>query len=312
MASKKRKAILLGLIVPVCLMAACVEDVDPPQITQPDGGVHQALDPPIAVVGDRRINLDWEPSEDAVLNYRLYRDEGAGSQETLIAETAATYWSDEGLVNGRLYRYRVTANYGEGLEGPRSDWTLAEPGVFSVVINDGALATADADVVLRCGAPAGSAWMRLGESQDLSGEAWRPFAATSSWLLLGSDGEQRVYAEFRDALDNRSEPVGDSILLDREAIVSDFRFEAWSQGGAGTRVLFFLLPAEDGGQAWAEVEGLAEVTLFAGGHGDTLTGQWIVSEVADTVQARVTGRFRDLLGNESLPFTAPDLLVLYP
>ena len=312
-AMQPRHRLALALAV-VALTAGCVEKLDPPELPDlPSAGDLAPLEAPLAIVSDGRITLDWPSALEPVLAYRLYRDAGEGSDEELLAEQAVTNWTDRDVVNGALYRYRVAAYYTAGIEGPRSERTSARPGLFSVTINEDQAATTDPAVRLSLGAPEGTAWMKLGATSDLTGIGWQPFAAASEWFLLGEDGDQWVFAEFRDALDNRSEQVADAIVLDRSAYIADFRFEVWPiLEGEATKVLFFLLAGESGGAGWAEVESLADLPLFLGDSGDTLLGNWIVGEVTDSVQARVYGHYRDDLGNEALPFTAADLLILRP
>jgi len=45
----------------------------------------------------------------------------------------------------------------------------------------------------------GVASMKLGESPDLEGVQWRPYAPRLDWTLSGGDGQKTVYARYRDA-----------------------------------------------------------------------------------------------------------------
>ena len=76
--------------------------------------------------GDRRVRLDWSPPPDdggePVLGYRISRD---GEVIAVVAPTNTTYL-DDGLVNGRRYRYEVSAFNVLGDSAP-SDGIVARP-----------------------------------------------------------------------------------------------------------------------------------------------------------------------------------------
>ncbi len=82
-----------------------------------------------AMSGDRTVDLAWEPPEGAGGNiriYRVYRGDSSGA-ETLLKEVFRTlFYTDDGLVNGKHYYYRVSAVNTAG-EGPMSEEVRVRP-----------------------------------------------------------------------------------------------------------------------------------------------------------------------------------------
>jgi hypothetical protein len=61
----------------------------------------------------------------------------------------------------------------------------------------------------------GGVQMRISNHSDMSGAAWEPVTATKNWALACNPGDTcTVYAQFRDAAQNESLIVNDSIELD--------------------------------------------------------------------------------------------------
>ncbi len=299
------------LLVATVGLAGCVSEINPPSFPAlDDPGLGEAPDAPTAVLGDRRVSLQWPAVEGEVDSYRIYRDEGEGSEELLVGEVADTSWMDEDVQNLTLYRYRVAGVHTDGVEGLRSEWASVVPGIFSVTINGGQASTTDTDVWLDFGAPSTAIWLRLGESQDLSGQNWLPYTAGMDWQLVGPDGPHRINVEFRDVYDNLSERVQAEILLDRVAVIEDFRYDKVSQGQLF--VEFELTAGELGGQAWAELESLTVVPLIDPESDGIFIGSWTAGEIGDTILTRVIGHFRDDAGNEASPFFVPEMLRILP
>jgi subtilase family serine protease/Tol biopolymer transport system component/flagellar hook assembly protein FlgD len=64
----------------------------------------------VAVAGDARVDLAWNPSpEPDVTGYRVYRGETAGGPYALVAAPATAAHADTGLPNGQTFYYVVTA-----------------------------------------------------------------------------------------------------------------------------------------------------------------------------------------------------------
>jgi chitodextrinase len=81
-------------------------------------------------VSSSQINLSWSASSDpqsGIKSYGIYRN------NTLVANTGATSYSDIGLSAGTTYSYQITAINGEGLESARSAAVSATTGPASPV-----------------------------------------------------------------------------------------------------------------------------------------------------------------------------------
>jgi hypothetical protein len=60
-----------------------------------------------------------------------------------------------------------------------------------------------------------------GSLEGLSAAAWEPFSATTSFTLTGADGVKVIYGQLRDAHGNVSEPMANTVRLDREPPMSE-------------------------------------------------------------------------------------------
>jgi hypothetical protein len=93
-------------------------DTTPPAV--PGGVTAQAL-------SSSRIDVGWSPSNDAesgVSSYNVYRN------NSLIANTTATGYSDTGLAPDTTYSYQLSAINGEGLESTKSPVVSATTAVL--------------------------------------------------------------------------------------------------------------------------------------------------------------------------------------
>lgn len=90
----------------------------PPVVSLPAGSGPTAVAPPAVEVLDGRLGVSWQPPADSpgegiTVSYNLFRREGTGTYhlaKPLSPEPlASTAMVDEGLANGRIYCYAVTA-----------------------------------------------------------------------------------------------------------------------------------------------------------------------------------------------------------
>ncbi len=303
---------LVLITLSVLILTACTEDISPPLYDEEQVDL-AAPDAPTIRTGDGQVQLTWSWLFGAE-GYRVYRDEGEGSQVLQVAEQTQTSWTDETVENLKLYRYRVVGLDGDR-EGPRSEWTPALPALYTIVIAGDLPGTASSTVSLELGAPGGTAWMRLAELGGLDEAAWQSYRSELNWELDGEDGLRVVEAEFRDLLDNRSLPVSDSIILDSEAQILDFSFSPNGILYADDIIELILTADEIGGEAWAEIESLTIVPLKDDGvapdtdAGDgVFAGRWVVGAGLEVDSARLWGHFTDPLGNEAFPFLASGVI----
>ena len=64
----------------------------------------------------------------------------------------------------------------------------------------------------------GGVEMRIANTPTMSGASWEPFSQSKNWMLDCAEGQLcTVHAQFRDAAENESLIVSDSILLEAEA-----------------------------------------------------------------------------------------------
>jgi hypothetical protein len=168
----------------------------------------------------------------------------------------------------------------------------------TVVINDGAYTTSSRDVVLALNATdrLGVAEMRVGNSEDLSGAPWEPYAQTRTWQLAQGewDGGRIVFVAFRDPLGHVSEVASDSIILDtyppRVTVIID--------GGAAftnsTAVEVRLIIEEDFG---GPVFQIGEDPTLTGAKWEVPTGTRPFTLSMGDGAKKIYARAKDLAGN---------------
>lgn len=101
---------------------------------------------------------------------------------------------------------------GGGGGGSTPDTTA--PTNTSVVINSGAATTESVSVSLTLAASDTSAiQMMISNTLSFSGLSWEPYAITKAWTLTEGLGVKTVYVKFKDASDNTSVVVTDTISL---------------------------------------------------------------------------------------------------
>lgn len=103
-----------------------------------------------AMAGDSLVNLSWTASQGAV-GYRVYRDNGTGF--TLLDTVASSSYTDDDVINGAEYLYRVTA-FNDGGESGNSTTVLATPGTVPGTVQDLTLTEGEGLVTLEWNSPA--------------------------------------------------------------------------------------------------------------------------------------------------------------
>ena len=109
------------------------------------------------------------------------------------------------------------------------DWeTLPQmmdgPAINSFTINGGAEKTAERAVTVAIHAEGNPAEMRLSNDPDFE-DNWIPYQERSSWELEPGDGLKTVYVQLRDGDQNRSAVMTQTILLETDTRVKEWRIE---------------------------------------------------------------------------------------
>jgi len=323
----KTRITLLTVLVGVaaaCLIG-CLADIDEPTHSNPmdpDNTGTNSVAPArpsglAAVVSDRLIELTWGVSDTTGIGeYIVYRWEvqSAGEEEyDEIATVEDAEYDDAQVRNGVEYSYKVSAVNRHGLEGAMSYAMSATPRIFSVAINGGEERTADRDVVLTMSASGVTELMMLSNSADMAGAQWQPYQTAVAWEMSGGDGQKTVYARFRDAEDNESLVVSDSIELDQTAVIT-----AVTENTAGATMLvgdtvhFTLDAGETDGFATIDIGTIAlGIELSDDGTAGDATAEdglyerdFVIEAGSEIVGATVIGRFKDELGNDAEPLQA--------
>jgi hypothetical protein len=189
--------------------------------------------PPVPVdlaveVSAGEVLLSWRVVDaTGVTDYRVYRATTGAFQ--LVAAPTQTAFRDGQVVAGTTYRYQVAARRG-GLEGERSAVVAGTPGLFSIVLENGAEITGGNGVEpgsrkVRVGlvAPSVTVAYRLSEDSTFAGspqQGFDPLAPTTVFALSPGDGEKTVFARFEDGGGTMSELVRGTIRLDTRAVIA--------------------------------------------------------------------------------------------
>ena len=180
--------------------------------------VHQHNDAP-EHAGGVVLNYDVAPDH---AYFFIWRRELPDGPRTLLTDAATTVGSyhDESAEQGRSYDYWISGYDSEGhascILGPVRGDAVADgvPPEGVVTINDWATTTISTSVTLRLEAGHDTTQMKVGNSADLSGVDWEPYATAKPWTLTPRDDIGFVYVLYRDAAGNISEVTFDTILID--------------------------------------------------------------------------------------------------
>ncbi len=168
------------------------------------------------------------------------------------------------------------------------------PAGGGIVVTDVNGYTTDPDPLLTLSAT-GADSMRVAEAADTAVAAWVVYTSTDSIdLSAGGDGIKRVFAQFKDAADNRTGWVYDSTILDATvpsgavAITDRNGFTNDADPGiavtaTGTDSMRIGLAADTASLSWKNYASADSVSISIGGEGSK----------------RVYAQFKDLSGNLS-------------
>lgn len=306
-----KKTMFLIMIAAAIVLPSCFDDIEEVPLVVDD----EDLQAPVSIrtiMGDGQIILSWTSVEEAV-TYRLYRSQTLGEEWVRIVETADTFYTDETVVNGIQYLYRVSSVGSTGIESLRSEPVPAMPSVYSIMINGGLPSTGSRLVELSLNAPPSTAAMRLSNVPDFGSASWEVFSVTRTWMLLDGDGTKTVYVSFQDQSGSMSPPFTTSISLDTYAGIASLDITPGPYTYSPGATIHLAMEAEDnetGGVASVDIEGLTAgpIGLYDDGRGGDPTAGDGIYEADYTFPSIFRGTdlitvvsFIDQVGNESVP-----------
>ncbi len=315
--------LIVFLLLGLSIWTRCSKDHGPVAYKNPvDEG--QVSIPPVpddlqTQVGDRTITLSWDVGDTTDVQwYRIARRDSSNGDLCVVDSVSKRSYRDNGLKNGRLYRYRVCVVNEAGYVGSYSREVSAMPGGFTVTINGGDPYTNTTTVTLSLSAPGGAGYILLANDSVFSGSSWEPFAVQKPWKLTGGDGTKEVFLKVRDLQDNEScDHYRDDIILDTQASIANLTFSpADSLLSPGDRVHFSIDTGESEGQASLDIGTvvLNKKLYDDGTHGDDTADDgvyqldYIIPSGVDVIDAVVTGRFVDRAGNQAEAFASVSTL----
>lgn len=173
--------------------------------------------------GSRQASLEWSGFADAssgVVEYVVVMDEGTSapsncSSGTQVHSGSGTTATVSSLSNGTNYTVRVCAiddagNMSRGTTGLLSPRGSSGPR-GSITINDGDAWTADRSVTITVDSTSAN---EICLANRVSCDSWQTIADTMTHNIGKEQGQQTVYATFRNSAGNESALVADSIQYD--------------------------------------------------------------------------------------------------
>ena len=123
------------------------------------------LAPPTHVtvqVGISTVFLEWQYNDTTDIDeFRIYRQDGEEESFIPIGVTSDLFFTDSLLINGKEYFYEIAAVSKRGFESAHTEPVLAVPSMYSILIQDGIIATSQRFVTLRLLAPETTTFMMI-------------------------------------------------------------------------------------------------------------------------------------------------------
>jgi fibronectin type 3 domain-containing protein len=313
----KTKLLLIAWLA-LSLFIACEQINEPERISRGDyPGAPTHL---VAEVGDRSVHLSWNAPAGKITLYYLFRQDSTTLGWMNIDSCVATSYSDEDLLNGKQYSYRVTACNESGLQGELSDPVSARPGLYSVIINDGAFYTNSTTIALRFIAPGGTRYVKIALDSLFTQATWQLYSENISWSLMPGDGQKMVYAIFLDSQGNQTgSPVFDDIHLDTRSTIYSLALRGKeSVYRTGDIIGIMMRTDELYGNASVNLgEVLGTVRLYDdGSHGDVTANDgvychdYLLPPCKDIFAVAITGAFTDFAGNAADEYVSSQTLTI--
>ncbi|MFQ5628689.1 MAG: fibronectin type III domain-containing protein [bacterium] len=324
MRNPKNRIFLSALLLPVALIVFLACDTFDP--TGADENNDNFLAPPANItikISDGVIILSWTYDDTSqVKAFRIYRKEQDESTFRIIATTAKFSFRDASLSNGIVYLYQLAAVGKQDAEGEHTKTITISPGIFGIILNNGAEFTNRRTVALSLTAPQTTTLMMISNDSSFSEASWELFLRAKNWELPFADGKKTVFAKFRNASDHETEmPVRDEITLDTSANIESIEENSQGRSMQSPEVLHIRMNAgEINGTASADIVDPAKndesgkelnIRLYDdGAHGDQAAGDgiyetdYVVRQGLEVQNAFVYGHFTDAAGNAAPRATA--------
>jgi len=310
----KKIIIMLSLIA--LAWAGCSNDIEPPN------GVSDLPPRPetprglAASIGNGQIILKWAVSNPAAISqYIVYYSDSATSDMLVFDSTIHLADTVDGLVNGRRYYFRVAAVDNDNLQGLQSTPASGVPGIFSILIESGAIYTNTRSVTVIITAPTGTGLVRLSEDPQFTGAHWDNFTGGKPFELSDGDTTKTVYAQFElEAGGNSIDIISDDIILDRSTVIDSFKVFINDDSLITSDVLmtdgetlrFEIHVHEEGTVASVIITDLGPITLNDYGvGGDKVSGDmiysglYIIPDGTEVTNNVIKARFSDAAGNQA-------------
>jgi len=172
------------------------------------------------------ITVSWKANTETDLaGYNVYYGTSSGKYSACINVGNVTSYKINNLTQGSTYYFIVTALDNAGNESADSDEVSATLPLAvassvdttlptgSIVINNNASSTRSRAVTLTLSASdsSGSVVAMKFSNDGTTWSAEGAYAAKQAWVLTSGYGVKKVYAKFKDASGNWSNPVSDKI-----------------------------------------------------------------------------------------------------
>jgi hypothetical protein len=266
------------------------------------------------------INLSWQVA-DTIENmyFRVYYSDTLEEAHSLWETTGNFFSVITALSPGQTYRFRIASVLPGNIEGRMSNAVSTRAGVLSAIINNGDQYTNSRNVTVQFVVPTEAALMQISDNIDFGGAFWEDFSPSGNFELSPGDGVKHIYARFRfsdGTLSDSTGNVGDSIILDTEALADSIYFIPDDIILAlDSIVVFYLVAQEAGGDARISFPGISGLNLTYDENASDSAADlhiyrrsYIVPPNVEVVDGVVSGIFTDIAGNTAPGMFASSLL----
>lgn len=309
-----RKIWSIVFLCGILILAACEKNIVEP--VRVNSAAYPSTPIQLTIgIGDKLIHLKWMQKDASDIGkYNIYRRDSTMTSESWIDSTLSREYFDRDVQNGMSYFYRVTAVNKKGYEGRTSNLVSAQPGLFAINIENGALYTRNRRVTIQCIAHEDIRYLMLSQDSLFVSSRWEPFAAQLQWELSPEDGVKRVFARFATTQGvETAQIVFDEVILDTQAEIRLLQYNASNTPfKTGDTLNFIMKTGEANGSAKVVLHSsVPEIPLYDDAtHGDVqandsiYTHSFVIPMGWRVTRCRPGGYFLDHLGNSAAPWIA--------